>query len=137
MPAGRSSAWLERLVRDQEAGGSNPLAPIFAFVNRAGEATAQLASVWNEIDLYHEHADFDRCADLIRHVASGVVPNAERAVLVGGDFFEEKPSTYRPAFGNPTISRPSCRTIDERTSSVFQLSPSMAEDLTTSNSAVA
>ena len=24
---GRSSVWLERLVRDQEAGGSNPLAP--------------------------------------------------------------------------------------------------------------
>ena len=27
--SGRSSAWIERLVRDQEAGGSNPLAPIF------------------------------------------------------------------------------------------------------------
>ena len=26
--AGRSSAWLERLVRDQEAAGSNPVAPI-------------------------------------------------------------------------------------------------------------
>ena len=26
-PAGRGSAWLERLVRDQEVGGSNPLAP--------------------------------------------------------------------------------------------------------------
>ncbi len=25
---GRSSAWLERLVWDQEVGGSNPLAPI-------------------------------------------------------------------------------------------------------------
>ena len=25
--SGRGSAWLERLVRDQEAGGSNPLAP--------------------------------------------------------------------------------------------------------------
>ncbi len=24
---GRGSAWLERLVRDQEVGGSNPLAP--------------------------------------------------------------------------------------------------------------
>ncbi len=27
-------------------------------------ATAQLASVWDEIDLYHENADFDRCADV-------------------------------------------------------------------------
>ena len=27
LSSGRSSAWLERLVRDQEAGGSNPLAP--------------------------------------------------------------------------------------------------------------
>ena len=27
IPSGRGSAWLERLVRDQEAGGSNPLAP--------------------------------------------------------------------------------------------------------------
>ena len=26
---GRSSAWLERLLWEQEAGGSNPLAPIF------------------------------------------------------------------------------------------------------------
>jgi hypothetical protein len=30
--SGRSAAWLARLVRDQEAGGSNPLAPtIFLF----------------------------------------------------------------------------------------------------------
>ena len=27
-PPGRSSAWLERLVRDQEVAGSNPVAPI-------------------------------------------------------------------------------------------------------------
>ena len=27
VPSGRGSAWLERLVRDQEVGGSNPLAP--------------------------------------------------------------------------------------------------------------
>ena len=27
---GRSSAWLERLVRDQEVAGSNPVAPILA-----------------------------------------------------------------------------------------------------------
>jgi hypothetical protein len=31
---GRGSAWLERLVRDQEVGGSNPLAPTkFIFNN--------------------------------------------------------------------------------------------------------
>ena len=29
--SGRGSAWLERLVRDQEAGGSNPLAPTILF----------------------------------------------------------------------------------------------------------
>ena len=29
--SGRGSAWLERLVRDQEAGGSNPLAPTKLF----------------------------------------------------------------------------------------------------------
>jgi hypothetical protein len=28
-PTGRSSAWLERTVRDREVGGSNPLAPTF------------------------------------------------------------------------------------------------------------
>ena len=30
-PSGRGSAWLERLVRDQEVGGSNPLAPTTSF----------------------------------------------------------------------------------------------------------
>ncbi len=29
--SGRGSAWLERLVRDQEVGGSNPLAPTIPF----------------------------------------------------------------------------------------------------------
>ena len=29
--SGRGSAWLERLVRDQEVGGSNPLAPTNSF----------------------------------------------------------------------------------------------------------
>jgi hypothetical protein len=31
VPSGRGSAWLERLVRDQEVGGSNPLAPTILF----------------------------------------------------------------------------------------------------------
>ena len=31
--SGRGSAWLERLVRDQEVGGSNPLAPTNLFNN--------------------------------------------------------------------------------------------------------
>ena len=31
MSSGRSAAWLARLVRDQEAGGSNPLAPTISF----------------------------------------------------------------------------------------------------------
>ena len=31
--SGRSAAWLARLVRDQEAGGSNPLAPTILFLN--------------------------------------------------------------------------------------------------------
>ena len=34
--SGRGSAWLERLVRDQEAGGSNPLAPTNPFNNLEG-----------------------------------------------------------------------------------------------------
>ena len=33
--SGRGSAWLERLVRDQEVGGSNPLAPTKTkYINR-------------------------------------------------------------------------------------------------------
>ena len=35
--SGRSAAWLARLVRDQEAGGSNPLAPTILF-NRLSRA---------------------------------------------------------------------------------------------------
>jgi hypothetical protein len=31
--SGRSAAWLARLVRDQEAGGSNPLAPTILFTS--------------------------------------------------------------------------------------------------------
>jgi hypothetical protein len=31
--SGRSAAWLARLVRDQEVGGSNPLAPTIIFNN--------------------------------------------------------------------------------------------------------
>jgi hypothetical protein len=30
--SGRSAAWLARLVRDQEAGGSNPLAPTILYL---------------------------------------------------------------------------------------------------------
>ena len=30
--SGRGSAWLERLVRDQEVGGSNPLAPTILLI---------------------------------------------------------------------------------------------------------
>src|SRR5271157_835113 len=37
--SGRGSAWLERLVRDQEVGGSNPLAPtIYPFRNHSNTA---------------------------------------------------------------------------------------------------
>src|SRR5579862_3446651 len=32
LQTGRGSAWLERLVRDQEVGGSNPLAPTTLFL---------------------------------------------------------------------------------------------------------
>jgi hypothetical protein len=33
--SGRGSAWLERLLREQEAGGSNPLAPTNIFKQMA------------------------------------------------------------------------------------------------------
>ena len=33
---GRGSAWLERLVRDQEVGGSNPLAPTIFRCEKTG-----------------------------------------------------------------------------------------------------
>ena len=39
--SGRGSAWLERLVRDQEVGGSNPLAP----TNSLNNLTTQLGFV--------------------------------------------------------------------------------------------
>src|SRR6516225_7546530 len=39
--SGRGSAWLERLVRDQEVGGSNPLAPTtFLQTNQTVTATS-------------------------------------------------------------------------------------------------
>jgi hypothetical protein len=38
-PSGRGSAWLERLLREQEAGGSNPLAPTILFNHLSGCAT--------------------------------------------------------------------------------------------------
>ena len=37
--SGRGSAWLERLVRDQEVGGSNPLAPTIPFNNLQSETS--------------------------------------------------------------------------------------------------
>ena len=39
MSSGRGSAWLERLVRDQEVGGSNPLAPtnLFKYLQTAND----------------------------------------------------------------------------------------------------
>jgi hypothetical protein len=42
--SGRSAAWLARLVRDQEAGGSNPLAPTIFFkqIELIGEAKLAL-----------------------------------------------------------------------------------------------
>src|SRR3984893_158113 len=37
LSSGRSAAWLARLVRDQEVGGSNPLAPTILFSVRPGD----------------------------------------------------------------------------------------------------
>ena len=40
LSSGRGSAWLERLVRDQEVGGSNPLAPIFFSITSTHESSS-------------------------------------------------------------------------------------------------
>ena len=45
LPSGRSAAWLARLVRDQEAGGSNPLAPTIFFNRLESRFVVPLASV--------------------------------------------------------------------------------------------
>ena len=45
--SGRGSAWLERLVRDQEVGGSNPLAPT-KFFQRKLLSNQRLSSTYDE-----------------------------------------------------------------------------------------
>src|SRR5579864_3139759 len=40
--SGRGSAWLERLVRDQEVGGSNPLAPTNLFNQSSTRRSSQV-----------------------------------------------------------------------------------------------
>ena len=42
--SGRSAAWLARLVRDQEVGGSNPLAPTIERKRRLGAHSPGLLS---------------------------------------------------------------------------------------------
>src|SRR5208337_1325479 len=44
--SGRGSAWLERLVRDQEVGGSNPLAPTTSFKFNNLQATKEQRTSW-------------------------------------------------------------------------------------------
>ncbi len=39
--SGRSAAWLARLVRDQEVGGSNPLAPTTLFISNDLQCVAE------------------------------------------------------------------------------------------------
>jgi hypothetical protein len=39
--SGRSAAWLARLVRDQEVGGSNPLAPTTLFMSNDLQCVAE------------------------------------------------------------------------------------------------
>src|SRR5579863_2522312 len=52
--SGRGSAWLERLVRDQEVGGSNPLAPTTypeasqAFLIRNFHRTCRIGNIWEQ-----------------------------------------------------------------------------------------
>ncbi len=46
--SGRSAAWLARLVRDQEVGGSNPLAPTTSFRIRDLLHTKNPESAWLE-----------------------------------------------------------------------------------------
>lgn len=50
--SGRGSAWLERLVRDQEVGGSNPLAPtILDFDKSAGTNRRSSNTEWDACPL--------------------------------------------------------------------------------------
>jgi hypothetical protein len=43
--SGRSAAWLARLVRDQEVGGSNPLAPTNLFKNLSLSLTVSSTAI--------------------------------------------------------------------------------------------
>ena len=44
--SGRSAAWLARLVRDQEAGGSNPLAPTILFKEIPSTPGLSITALW-------------------------------------------------------------------------------------------
>ena len=47
--SGRGSAWLERLVRDQEVGGSNPLAPTNLFKHLQTLTRWALRQKWGQL----------------------------------------------------------------------------------------
>ncbi len=77
---------------------------------------------------------------LLRPVGNSAACQSNKRSLVNGlanccvasSIISTTPSTSRLAGVSPAISIPSLRAMDERTSSGFRLSPSMAEDLTTS-----
>ena len=69
----------------------------------------------------------EACQSNMRSLVSGA-----SKFLVASSIISTTPSTSLLAFGSPATSRPSRRAIDDRTSSGFNISPSMAEDFTTS-----
>ena len=63
--SGRGSAWLERLVRDQEVGGSNPLAPTTsrsAVVQASDSATAPQMNT-TVVDVFRDFPGIFRLQD--------------------------------------------------------------------------
>jgi hypothetical protein len=76
-PSGRSAAWLARLVRDQEAVGSNPIAPTtsspawFFRYTAVGDLVRGRVFIFSNIDVHPLDSSFDLVANLVGHGALG------------------------------------------------------------------